>query len=46
MTKQEMKTRTKRYGLRGCKLPRCLPCQIHTDFVNKLKIVEEESDES
>jgi four helix bundle protein len=73
MTKHEMKTRTKRYGLRvikavqalpqdrivnvlGAQLPRCgtsvganyrVACRAKsTDFINKLKIVEEEADES
>ena len=74
MTKEEMKTRTKRYGLRVIKAVQALPndrianvlgsqllragtsvganyraaCRAKStaDFVNKLKIVEEECDES
>ena len=74
MTKEEMKTRTKRYGLRVIKTVQALPnnqvanvlgsqllrsgtsvganyraaCRAKStaDFINKLKIVEEESDES
>ena len=74
MTKEEMKTRTKQYGLRVIKVVQALPnervanvlasqllrsgtsvganyraaCRAKStaDFINKLKIVEEESDES
>ena len=74
MTKEEMKQRTKAFGLRGIKLFRALPaseeariigrqllrsatsvganyrsaCRAKStaDFINKLKMVEEEADES
>jgi len=74
MTKEEMKSRTKQYGLRVIKVVQALPndrvanvlssqllrsgtsvgandraacgAKSTADFINKLKIVEEESDES